>query len=147
MVRWYIWLDLYEYPLLSFDQPAFTVELLLVSGVIRPLLPHQSKLARLPVWVRPCHSKGLVQLSLGFRLLRRGQSGQNLTNVFRRRLSRGLASARTHSGVNNSRVMLICCELLRVDNHCRDEDCYKFNTIGNVMYIFAFIITSRGCAD
>jgi hypothetical protein len=43
---------------LPVDQPAFTVELLLVSGVIRLLLPHQSSLARLPIGVRPTHSKG-----------------------------------------------------------------------------------------
>ena len=46
-----IWLDLEEHPLLPIQQPAFTVELLLVSGVIRMLLPHQCSLARLPIRV------------------------------------------------------------------------------------------------
>ena len=48
MLRWCIWLDLQEHPFLSVDQPAFTVELPLVSGVIRLLLPHQTILTRLP---------------------------------------------------------------------------------------------------
>ena len=48
MLRWFIWLDLYERPFLPVDQPALTVELLFVSGVIRLLLPHQSSLEKLP---------------------------------------------------------------------------------------------------
>ena len=48
MLRWFIWLDLYEHPFLSVDQPTLNVELLFVSGVIRLLLPHQSSLEKLP---------------------------------------------------------------------------------------------------
>ena len=48
VLRWCIGLDLYEHPLLLVDQPALTVELFLVSGVIRMLLlPHGCSLARL----------------------------------------------------------------------------------------------------
>ena len=39
MLRWCIGLDLHEHLFLPVDQPAFTVELLFVSGVIRLLLP------------------------------------------------------------------------------------------------------------
>ena len=48
MLRWFIGFDLDEHHFLPVDQPALTVELLLVSGVIRLLLPRQSSLAGLP---------------------------------------------------------------------------------------------------
>ena len=48
MLRWFIWLDLYERPFLPVDQPALAVELLLVSEDIRLLLAHQCNLASLP---------------------------------------------------------------------------------------------------
>ena len=58
VLRWCIWLDLDEHPFLLVDQPALTVEFLLVSRVIRLLLPHLCSLARLPIGLRPIHSKG-----------------------------------------------------------------------------------------
>ncbi|QNI89856.1 hypothetical protein SynROS8604_03245 [Synechococcus sp. ROS8604] len=58
MLRCCIGFDLDERPFLPVDQPAFTAGLLLISGVIRLLLPFQSSLARLPIGVKPTHSKG-----------------------------------------------------------------------------------------
>ena len=69
MLRWCIWLALQEHPLLSVDQPAFTVELLLVSGVIRLLLQHHCNLARLTIGVRPIHSKDESHCPVGLALV------------------------------------------------------------------------------
>ena len=51
MLRCGIGLDLYEHPLLPVEQPAFTVELLFVSGVIRLLLPHECMFGEIAHWV------------------------------------------------------------------------------------------------
>ena len=58
MLRWRVGLDLEEHPFLPIDQPVLSLELLLVSGVIRLLLPHQCSLVRLPIGVSPTYLKG-----------------------------------------------------------------------------------------
>ena len=60
MLRWSIWLDLKEHPLSPVDQPALTVGLLFVSGVIGLLLPHECSLARLPLRLRTSFAVFLI---------------------------------------------------------------------------------------
>ncbi len=89
------------HPLLLVDQPAFTIELLLVSGVIR-LWAVAATSEQFGEIVHLAEIDSLERMisvtSFVYRLLRCGHAGQNSASVFRINLAYRLVSPRTRSG-------------------------------------------------